>query len=86
MAVAVGVDDLERALVDLQPLDRAAERNPELLVEFPERPQVVPGLKRYLIQPPLRKNFHRCGVGAVALMARTIGKGVRLGNTPAGRA
>src|SRR5262249_45719719 len=49
--VLVGVDQLQGAGVDLQPLHRAAQGDPQLLVERLERGQVGACVQCNLIQP-----------------------------------
>jgi hypothetical protein len=55
VAVAVGVEQRERALVDLEALRRAAQRDPELLVELVEVEDVgAPLSRRTWSTPPAR--------------------------------
>src|ERR1022692_970506 len=50
VAVAVRIDEGQRALVNLQPLDRAAEGDPELLVQLAQGQQVVGRRKGNLVE------------------------------------
>jgi hypothetical protein len=50
-AVAVGVDERQRPFVELEPLDGARERGPQLLVEVLEVREVRGGLELRLVEP-----------------------------------
>ncbi|MFO0980187.1 MAG: hypothetical protein U1E76_00310 [Planctomycetota bacterium] len=47
--IVVGVEQVERALVELEPLHRTAERDPQLLVEILDREQISAGVEARLV-------------------------------------
>ena len=64
-AISVGVDQRERALVEVQSARRAAQRDPELLVQVSEIKKIIGAFKTHLVQPAGAGEFpHVFGVGA----------------------
>ena len=52
-----GVDELKSLRIEFQDLARAAQRNPEFLVELLQRRQIGPCIQLYLIEPTHTKEF-----------------------------
>ena len=71
VAVVVGVDQRQRAGVELDPGGRAGQRDPQLLVEVLEVQQVGGGIDAYLVEAAGKEEFE--GMWHVRLRLRQKG-------------